>query len=297
MTDEPRVIAVCGHETGHGVALRPLAGRGVTVVTGGRELYRALAERPAAGPEACVVPMTLGREPDLVADAARTVRALPADRRRGVLLTEPFGTAGHLIGWLRATANRLPQEAALVVAAPSGDPFEDAELFRIARLVRCYGRHRLVEVALTGADPDLAEAVRRCGLLGAERVAVLPAAFTDPVPPGFAAPPGPELLPAGPLLTPAAIGAVLEARAAAARRLFRDSGDDGSAAGLGAADGHGHAHSHGPGGEHGHGGHHPHGHSHGHGHPHLHSHEHGHGHEHGEGRPFVAPPAAPGGAP
>lgn len=66
------------------------------------------------------------------------------------MLAEPFGTSQHLVAWLRAAAGRVPETSALLVTAPSGDPFEDAELYRIAALVRRYGRSGLVEVAFTG---------------------------------------------------------------------------------------------------------------------------------------------------
>ncbi|MEK8174376.1 hypothetical protein NKH77_51405 [Streptomyces sp. M19] len=38
------------------------------------------------------------------------------------MLAEPFGTAEHLVGWLRAAAARMPEDRALLVTAPSGDP-------------------------------------------------------------------------------------------------------------------------------------------------------------------------------
>ncbi|MFJ1791652.1 sirohydrochlorin chelatase [Kitasatospora griseola] len=238
------VLAVCGHESAHGAALRRLAGPDTGVVTGGRELARALAARPA-GQDVVVVPMTLGRDLELVADAARTVRGLPPGSRRGVAVARPFGTAEHLIGWLRAAATTVPADAALLLTAPAGDPYEDAELYRVARLVRCYGRHRLVETAFVGGDPDPVEGVRRCALLGARRIALLPASFT-PVPRPSAID-GVRMLDAGPLLGPAALAAVLAARVADAGRLLRESGDDGVDRAVGAAHGHGLGHTHGPG--------------------------------------------------
>ncbi|MFJ4674730.1 cobalamin biosynthesis protein CbiX [Kitasatospora sp. NPDC088783] len=268
------VLAVCGHEAGHGTALRQLAGPDTTVVTSGRELYRALAARPARQ-DTAVVPMTLGRDPGLIADAARTVRALPPDLRRTVAVADPFGGPEHLVGWLRAAASAVPAEAALLLTAPGGDPHQDAELDRVAHLVRRYGRHRLVQTALPGGDPDPAEGVRRCVLLGARQVAVLPASFVPAAPPP--APAKVTVLDAGPLLGPAALAAVLSARATAAVRRLHDSGEDGLAAALAAADRHGPAHSHGPDGGHSHG---PDG---GHGHDDHHPHHGpgaGHSHDH-----------------
>nr|WP_223244838.1 cobalamin biosynthesis protein CbiX [Streptomyces sp. CBMA156] len=255
--------------------MRQLAGPDTTVVTGGRELYRALAARPS-GQETVVVPMTLGRDPELVADAARTVRALPSEGRRDapVAVAEPFGDAGHLVGWLRAAASTVHAEAALLLTAPGGDPYQDAELYRVAHLVRRYGRHRVVECALLGGDPDPAEGLRRCVLLGTGQVAVLSASFLPPVPPP--APARTTVLDTGPLLSPAALAAVLSARATTAVRRLHESGEDGLAAALTAAGRHGLSHSHGPGGDHDHG----HDHSHGPGADHHHGPGGSHSHDH-----------------
>ncbi|MEU9560680.1 cobalamin biosynthesis protein CbiX [Streptomyces sp. NPDC048161] len=263
MSDHCRVIAVCGHEAAFGEALRGRVGPEVTVVPDGRELFRTVAGLSRRGEESCVVPMTLGRDPELVADTARTLRALPAADRARTVLAEPFGTSGHLTAWLRAAAGRAPDTAALLVTAPAGDPFEDAELYRVASLVRRYGGHDLVEVAFTGGDPDPAEGVRRCRLLGARHVVLLPAAFAEPQAPDV---PGIRVESAGPLIVPAALARVLAERVADARRHRSERGDDGIAAGLTAAENHGHSHTHPPGEGHGHG----HGHLHTHRHPHVH---------------------------
>ncbi|CAL9483642.1 sirohydrochlorin chelatase [Streptomyces sp. enrichment culture] len=274
------VVAVCGHESDGGRALRDLLdlmGPRVSCVSGGRELFRRVRASRSRGEDVCVVPMTLGRDPELVADAARTLLGLTPEERAGTVLAEPFGTAEHLVGWLRAAATRVPEDRALLVTAPPGDPFTDADLFRIARLVRQYGRHRTVEVALTGGDPDPAGGVRRCRALGAERVVLLPAAWAAPTVPDPA-----HCEPGGPLLTASATAGVLDARVGDAWHRRDRHGDDGLPRGLTAAHDHGHSHSHGPGG-------HDHGHSHSHGpggHDHGHSHSHGpggHGHGHGPG--------------
>ncbi|MGN5631778.1 sirohydrochlorin chelatase [Streptomyces sp. AC154] len=271
MAERCAVIAVCGHEAGYGRALEGLVGPGVSVVPSGRELFRSISAHRRRGEETAVVPMTLGRDPGLVADTARTLRALAVGDPAATVLTEPFGTAQHLVGWLRAAAGRVPEDSALLVTAPSGDPFEDAELYRIAALVRRYGRHALVEVAFKGGDPDPAEGVRRCRLLGAQRVTLLPAGFAPPEVPEPAGPAGPLVDRAGPLVSASALRRVLAERVADARRRLRENGDDGIAAGLSAAENHGHSHTHPPGGghdhDHGHGHHH-----HGPGHPHPHQH-------------------------
>ncbi|MFF2327375.1 MULTISPECIES: sirohydrochlorin chelatase [unclassified Streptomyces] len=275
MSDRFRVIAVCGHEAAHGAALQGLVDSAVTVVPSGRALYRCVAGLRRGGEKGCVVPMTLGRDPELVAETARTLRALPAAERPGTVLAEPFGTSQHLIGWLRAAAGRTPDESALLITAPSGDPFDDAELYRVASLVRRYGSHPLVEVAFSGGDPDPIAGVRRCRLLGAARVVLLPAAFARPEVPDV---PGTQVEGAGPLVSPAAVARVLAERVQDARRRWRERGDDGIAAGLTAADDHGHSHTHPPGEGHDHGR--------GHGplHPHQHQHPHPHPHAGGAGR-------------
>ncbi|MGA4545845.1 cobalamin biosynthesis protein CbiX [Uniformispora flossi] len=279
MADRDGVILVCGHESGRGAHLRPLAGPGTAVVTAGRELHRALAAGPADR-DTVVVPMTLGREPSLAAESARTVRALPPELRRGVAVADPLGTVDHLVGWLRAAASRLDPDSALLLAAPGGDPHEDAELARAAYLVRRNGRHRLVETALIGGDPDIAEGLRRCVLLGARRIAVLPAWFgAVPLPPAVDDVPVRD---AGPLLGSAALAGVVAARAAAARHRLREHGDDGVGRALGAADGFGLGHTHEP-------GEHDHTHAHGQGHDQGHRHAHGHVHDHGTPSPTARP--------
>ncbi|WUT00642.1 cobalamin biosynthesis protein CbiX [Streptomyces sp. NBC_00708] len=271
MAGNAAVIAVCGHEAAYGRALEGRLDPRVGIVPSGRALFRAVAAHLRRGERVVVVPMTLGREPGLVADTARTLRAVPGAGPGAVLLAEPFGTAQHLVAYLRAAAGRVPADTALLVTAPSGDPFEDAELYRVAALVRRYGRHGLVEVAFDGGDPDPAEGVRRCGLLGAASVALLPASFTDVVAGGEAAVP---VTAAGPLVPDPALRRVLDERAADARRRWSEHGDDGIPTGLAAADHHGHAHTHPPGEGHGHG------HDHAHGHPHEHGPTTGHRHHH-----------------
>ncbi|WP_327270358.1 cobalamin biosynthesis protein CbiX [Streptomyces sp. NBC_01218] len=298
MVSDHRVIAVCGHEAGYGTALRDLEGSGVTVVADGRELYRAVAGTGPGEEPVCVVPMTLGRDARLVADTARTLRALPPGIGPRALLAAPFGTSQHLVAWLRAAAGRVPAGSALLVTAPAGDPFDDAELHRVTALVRRYGNHPLVEVAFTGGDPDPAEGVRRCLLLGADRVVVLSAAFAVPDPAAPVAPdlPGIRVEHAGPPVSRTALARILAERAVDARRRWSERNDDGISAGLSAADDHGHGHTHPPGEGHDHDGHshspgegHDHdGHSHRHSHPsgeeHDHAHEHpGHGHTHPPG--------------
>ncbi|MFD8607593.1 sirohydrochlorin chelatase [Streptomyces sp. NPDC059631] len=259
------VVAVGGHESDGGRALGGLLDAGVPSVGGGRALLRCVRALRARGERICVVPMTLGRDPDLAADAARTLRALAPDERAGTVLAAPFGTADHLVGWLRGAACRAPGDAALLVTAPSGGPYADADLFRIARLVRQYGRHRTVEVALTGGEPDPAEGVRRCLALGERRVVLLPAAWAAPDSPDPA-----HCRRGGPLLSPAAVAGVLDARVREAWERYERSGDDGLSSALSAAHSHSHSHSH--------------------SHTHEHAHDHGDAHAHAHRRADTAAP-------
>ncbi|MFF2073936.1 sirohydrochlorin chelatase [Kitasatospora sp. NPDC058162] len=283
------IVLVGGHESDGGRDLAALVGRVPAApeyvvhaaAAAGRPLAEAVRSALASGDApVCVVPMTLGRDPGLIADTARALRWLAAGEGRGRLaLTAPFGAAEHLIGWLRAAAATVDGEDALLVTAPAAGPFDDAELFRIARLVRQYGRHRRVEVAFTGGDPDPAEGVRRCRLLGADRVTAVPASFgpallagptTGPTTGPTGAPTGEDVRDGGPLLRPSAIAGVVAARTAAALHLL-GHGEDGILAGLDAEHGHGYAHSHGPGEQQ-----HSHSHTPTHQHPHPHPHPHAH---------------------
>ncbi|MFE4357893.1 sirohydrochlorin chelatase [Kitasatospora sp. NPDC056800] len=275
------VVLAGGHESDGGRDLAALAARESTVhaaAPAGRPLTEAVRSALAAAGDGpvCVVPMTLGRDPKLVADTARALRWLAAGEGRGRLaLTAPFGAADHLIGWLRAAAGPAP-DGAVLVTAPAAGPFEDAELFRIARLARQYGRHRWVEVAFDGGDPDPAEGAERCRLLGAREVTAVPASFGPALRTAL-----PGVRDGGPLLRPSAVAGVVAARTAAALHLL-GHGEDGILAGLDAEHGHGYAHSHGP-GEQGHGhSHGPGGHQHGHA-PGGHQHNHASGgHQHGD---------------
>ena len=252
-------ILVGGYESGRGrelPSLPPQAGLEdlrCRVVGVGRELGRALdvaageadAERPLV-----VLPMTLGRDPRLCADTARTVRWVRASEEAPpIALAAPFGSANHLIGWLRAACLELPEDAAVLIAATPADPFDDAELYRVAALVRTHGRQRLVEVGFRSPAGRLEAGLERCRRLGAERVAIVPAEFCPRAD-------------AAPLLSPAVIARVVAARVAMARHRLIEHGDDGVATALAADHEHGFAHSHEGGHQHGHT----------HAHDHLHDH-------------------------
>lgn len=250
MSEAPSVtttrVLVTGHECGSGPP-------GFHAVAGGRGVREAVSEAlvAAEGP-VCVVPMTLGRDPHLVADTARALHWLARAEGAGrIALAEPFGTKDHLVGWLRAAARPYTQlGTAVLLIAPAADPFDDADLFRVARLVRQYGQHHWVEVAFCGGDPDVAEGVDRCWRLGARQVVLVPAAFGAPEAESEAQADQGDLVDGGALLTPAAVAGVIEARTTAALHRLAQ-GDNGIGAGLDAEHGHGYAHTHGP-GEHAH---------------------------------------------
>lgn len=240
------MLLVGGHESDGGRALmQPQA------VAVGRELERALhAALGEVGADPIVVlPMTLGRDPRLIADIARTVRWATRDEPPGrVALAPPFGTADHLVGWLRAACRRLrDDDAAVLIAAPPAGPFDDAELHRVAALVRTCSGRRLVEVGLRGPGGELDAGVERCRRLGAEHVAIVPAELG--VGAGVAAP----------LLSSAAVARIVAARVATARHRLAEHGDDGIPAALVADHVHGFAHSHEH--DHAHPPHHPHDHA------------------------------------
>jgi sirohydrochlorin cobaltochelatase len=243
------VLLSCGHESVGGTTLPELPGQ-TEVLPVGRALSEAVSTALERAPRTvCVVPMTLGRDLRLVAESARALRwaAAESGHPHRVALTASFGTADHLTGWLRSAALRFARVPGavrgLLITAPTGGPFDDAELFRIARLVRQYGHHQLVEVAFAGGDPDIAEGIERVTRLGAERVGLISAGFgpVSSVTDNASAP----VDDAGPLLGPAMISRVVQERVAAALDgLVR--GEDGIAAGLHAEHGHGYAHSHRP---------------------------------------------------
>ncbi|MEU9832254.1 hypothetical protein AB0D67_12035 [Streptosporangium sp. NPDC048047] len=242
--DRRRVLLVGGHESRDGRCLPGLVGPdGPEVRAVGRDLHAALVGRDRI----VAVPMTLGRDPELTAVAAQTLRWVARERAPGdLLLAGPLGTTGHLVGWIRGAVTRAlrdgPPRQAVLLVAPAAGPEPDAELFRVARLVRQYTSVRWVEVALIGGDPDVDEGVERCLRLGADGVVLVPASFVPVAP-------RPGVRTAGPLLGPASLATLVRERVAEAEHRWDRYGDDGLAT---VHHGHGHGHEHEHGREHGH---------------------------------------------
>lgn len=283
------VLLVGGHESADGEDLARLRGAGLDAAptAAGRALHDKTARLLDGGRTVVVVPMTFGRDVTMVADAAKTLKWLAANHRGRIALAGSFGTADHLGAWLRTAANRagaVDPSTVMLVQIPRSNPFDEAEMSRIAYLVGAYGA--LPEIGVTvGLDAaSAARSVDRMHRLGHPSVAIVPG--------GFAAAP---LVPrhdgassAGPLMTDASITRIVRERVAEALADLA-AGDDGIESGLLADHGHGYAHSHAfeEGGSHSHGHAHQHSHQHGHPHEHVHEHgtadavEHGHPHEHG----------------
>ena len=109
----------------------------------GARLHEAVSSALDDDERVVVVPMTFGRDPTMVADTAKTLRWLAAKHRGRLVLAAPFGTADHLVAHLRAAPRAVTDHdpgAAIVVVARTANPFDDAELRRVAHLVRCTAR-------------------------------------------------------------------------------------------------------------------------------------------------------------
>lgn len=258
-----RIVLVGGHESSEGAQLQRLVttDRAWVATPTGRRLAHAVESALDAGQSVTVVPMTLGRDPILIAETARELRWIRQTRPGRILLAPPFGTTDHLIAHLRSAANRLMRlspGAALVIAADASDNFNDAELHRVAHLVRAESSIPEVTVALLGpghlALEDIAHRLER---LGYERSGVVHAGFA-----AAAHVPDSEphsMLWCGPLIRDNAIRRIVTERIAAAQHAA-EHGDDGIDPALGADHDHGYAHSHDDvaGSAHGHGHGHPH---------------------------------------
>lgn len=241
-------ILVAGHESADGADVRYLEqARDRWFVTPiGRPLHNLLTRHLSSGDgPIVVVPMTMGRNPTLVADTAKTVRWLTSASQR-LALAAPFGSPDHLISWLRLAATSIRSrspDAAMVIQAPSSDPFDEAELHRVAHLVRTHGAGNVVEVATTHTDDDLVDVLQRLRRLGHPHAVVVPAGFRrqSPVPLDDSRFAGCEFY--GPLMSEQAAIRIIDARIRDAVHELAH-GRTGVESGLMADHGHGYAHSH-----------------------------------------------------
>ncbi|MCC9178031.1 hypothetical protein [Arthrobacter sp. zg-Y750] len=263
---EPRatVVLVGGHESGNGADFSFLTDMipDALVTPAGRPLHNALTRlcaRNISGAEAApivVLPMTFGRNPTLVADTAKTLKWLGAQGARDsaaapLALADAFGTADHLTAWLRTAAvevRRRTPRAAVLIVADAANPFDDAELHRIAHLVRTHGAGNPVETAAVEDTEALLEAVRRMRLLGSTETVVVPAGFRRVAAVhGEAVPFGEGALADtgfyGALLSEQAVLRVIRERVHDALHAL-GHGRTGIEAGLQADHSHGYAHSH-----------------------------------------------------
>lgn len=255
-----RTVLVGGHESAGSAELEPLleALPGAVATPVGRPLHAAVVELLSAGDgPVTVLPMTWGRDPTMVADAAKALAWVASGPGAGrVALCGSLGTIDHLVAWLRRAATQVAVRGpgtGMVVAAHAANPFDDAELHRVAHLVRTHGSVAQVEVACYQDGADLAGFARAepAGLAAVEHTSWF-----------------------GPLVSRQGLLHVVGQRVDAALHDL-SHGHDGIAVGLQADHGHGYAHSHAfeEGGE----GHpHPHAHSHAHPHPHTQAHTHVH---------------------
>ncbi|MFN3338486.1 MAG: hypothetical protein ACK40Z_02180 [Dietzia sp.] len=236
-----RIVAALGPES------EQMPDLGIPSAAPGRGLSDLVTAEGESGDLVVVVPMTFGRAPAVIADCARTLRDVRGRADGAPLaLAAPLGDATMLVTRLRAAIRRhhsgdtAGAESVLVVS-PAIDPFADAELFRLARLARQYGRPGLVEVAFHGGsepDPDLAGGLARLDALDGGRPLLVSATLAPAPVTGRDLPGEGEYL-----LGPAVLRSVVDTRVReAVHRL--DHGRDGIDAALDAEDGHGYAHSH-----------------------------------------------------
>lgn len=279
-----RRILVGGHESAGGADLVRLemVVEAAVAAQPGRRFHNTVSAALSAGETVVVVPMTFGRNPTMVADAAKTLKWLGAKHPGRLAMTAPFGTIDHLTAWLRTAANEARKsdpDAALVVVADRSNPFDEAELHRVAYLAATHAALDDVVPVIVDDGHSLVTALKRLALLGIDRTVVVPAGFAAEAPAALAdeAPAGATF--GGPLMSDSAIARVIRTRVRAALDALA-AGHDGVDDGLAADHGHGYAHSHAF--EESQGGH-PHshgGHTHAHNGPQTHTHADGTVHEH-----------------
>jgi len=146
----------------------------------------------------------------------------------------------------------------VVLAAEPGDPFDDAELYRVGHLVRTFGAGNEIEVGIVDGHGWM-PVIDRLERLGFHDIVLVPAGFHG----GGGLPHGTDGAATsrfyGPIMSDQVVGKVVQQRLDAALHDLAH-GRTGIAAGLAADHGHGYAHSHDIGGNHHDHDHHDHGH-------------------------------------
>lgn len=248
--DPSWIVLVGGHESNDGADLEFVKAALPNVLSSppGRPLNNVVSRAlDATDGVVAVLPMTFGRNPTMVADAAKTMQWLSTGREGGRLtLCDPFGSADHLVAWLRTAASRTSARrpnAGIIVAAPRSNPFDDAELYRLAHLVRTHGAGNDVEVCCYESDGDVVQSIQRFRALGRGETEIVPAGFarTSPVDLSTPAATGAEFY--GPLMSEQAIVRIITERVAEAEHNL-GHGQNGIEDGLLADHDHGFAHSH-----------------------------------------------------
>lgn len=243
-------VLVGGHESDNGADLSFITSHlpDILISPPGRPLNNIVTRAlNATDGVVTVLPMTFGRNPTMVADVAKTLQWLDSRTNAGRLaLADPFGSPDHLVAWLRNAATRTHATrpgAALVIMARSSNPFDDAELYRLAHLVRTHGAGNEVEVSCVEVDEQVLDAVQRLRMLGFTESEIVPAGFARHLAVDLDAPDAAGAEFYGPLMSEQAIVRVVTDRIQAAVHAL-SHGRNGISDGLLADHGHGYAHSH-----------------------------------------------------
>lgn len=248
-TEHATVVLVGGHESANGADLAFIRHNDpdIIITEAGRPLHNVVTRLiPAAEGPIVVIPMTFGRNPTFVADTAKTLKWLTARTEGRLVLADAFGSLDHLTAWLRTAAIKVRKgepEAALVISARAANPFDDAELYRVAHLVRTHGAGNVVEVSVMETAADMQAVLQRLRLLGSDRAVVVPAGFQRESSIAFGRDGFEGSRFYGPLMSGQAVLRVIRERTRDALHGL-GHGRTGIDAGLQADHGYGYAHSH-----------------------------------------------------
>ncbi|MGQ0744375.1 MAG: sirohydrochlorin chelatase [Acidimicrobiales bacterium] len=125
-------------------------------------------------------PLVLAVAADRIAEATRsdTKEAQLEHSRSGTGLSGGPQVEGHQVDGHQVDGHQVDEDSALavvLVSRGSSDPDANADLYKVARLLADTQKLGLVEPAFVSlAQPGVPQALDRCRLLGARRVAVVP---------------------------------------------------------------------------------------------------------------------------